>query len=130
VSKRRHRILVVDDNPGMRTILLDVLQGSGYEPEAVGNGLGALHRLKLGGWELVLTDLQMPGLDGLALIRWLKAEEDPTPVILLTASAAHLACDEARALGARCLHKPFETDTLLAAVGEALGGGSGDGLPS
>lgn len=117
-----YRILVVDDNPGVRNVLLDVLQGSGYEPEAVADGLGAVHCLKLGRWDLVLTDLQMPGLDGLALIRWLKAKGDPTPVILLTGSTAHLACDEARALGAGCLHKPFEIDALLAAVGEALGG--------
>ena len=122
MSERRNRILVVDDDPEFREVLLDILRGSGYRPEGVADGLEAVDRLKASGWDLVLTDLKMPRLNGLALIRSLKEEGEQTPVILVTGSTDHLACAEARGLGARCLHKPFEIDNLLAAAGEAIEG--------
>ena len=129
MNERSHRILVVDDNPEVREFLLETLREGGYQSEGVADGLEAIDRLKAGGWELVLTDLQMPGLDGLALIRWLKENADQTPVILVTGSTDHPACAEAQAQGARCLHKPFQVDALLEAVGEVLGSSGGGNEP-
>lgn len=122
MSQRSERILVVDGDAKLRGLLMDALRGGGYQADGVVDGLEAVNRLKAGGWDLVLTDLQMPGLDGLALIRWMKQEGDQTPVILVTGSADHPACAEARTLGAKCVHKPFRIESLLAAVGEALSG--------
>lgn len=63
------RILVVDDDPRVRETLLRGLRNHGYRAEGAENGLQALHHLQHGEFDVVVTDLQMPRLDGLALLR-------------------------------------------------------------
>ena len=82
-------ILVVEDNPLNRELVVDLLEGAGYTVLQADEGVGLLERVKAGQPGLILLDLQLPGLDGVTLARQLKA--DPAtreiPVLAMTAYA-------------------------------------------
>jgi two-component system response regulator FlrC len=114
-------ILVVEDDPALREALVDTLELSGYAVHAAGDGEQALAWLEgvhAGGDPgLVLTDVQMPGMDGHVLLRTLKAHWPELPVLLMTAYGQFdLAVQAMREGAADYLPKPFEPDRLLAAV--------------
>jgi len=114
-------VLVVEDDPALREALTDTLEMAGYRALSAANAEQALAWLDKGAVEgkpgLVLTDVQMPGMDGHALLRALKARHPEIPVILMT---AHGQIDRAvqamRDGAADYLPKPFEPDKLLATV--------------
>ncbi len=115
-------ILIVDDNRDMRTYLRRLL-GAHYQVETVPDGLVALERIQSGTFDLVLSDVMMPGLDGLGLVAKLRSDENTRtlPVILLSARAG----EEARVEGAESgaddyLVKPFSARELLARVSGLL----------
>jgi len=113
------RILIADDNADMREYLRRLLAPSGYEVEAVADGLSALGAARQRKPELVLADVMMPGLDGFGLLQALRA--DPTlggvPVIMLSARAGEEARIEGLHAGADdYLIKPFSARELLARV--------------
>jgi PAS domain S-box-containing protein len=111
------RILVVDDNADMREYVRRIL--SGYEVEAVADGLAALRVARQRTPDLVLTDVMMPGLDGVGLLRELRADAQlgGVPVILLSARAGEEARIEGMHAGADdYLIKPFSARELLARV--------------
>ncbi|QRK08422.1 response regulator [Archangium violaceum] len=110
MGRRGGRVLLVDDNEGMRSYLRSLLEEAGYTVEAVADGTRALEAIRLRRPELVLSDVMMPGLDGFALISELKADPRTasTPVILLSARAGEEATVEGLAAGAYdYLVKPF-----------------------
>ena len=116
------RILVVEDEPDIRTLLADVLRSEGYPVLTAGDGLQALEQLRTTGADLVILDLRMPGVDGWAVLRERNHEVSwrSVPVIVLSASRAE-ALREARQLGATaCLAKPFDLDELLVLVRRTL----------
>ncbi len=114
------RILVVDDDEGVRYTLRGVLEDEGYEVEEAVDGEDALSRVGEG-FHLVLTDLRMPRRDGLSLLSALQARPQPPRVILLTAHGSERAAVEAMKHGAYdYFKKPFETDELLAVVARAV----------
>lgn len=78
------RILVVDDDPGMREMVLHVLRKRGWQAEGAADGLQALARLQHAAYDVVITDLQMPHLDGVALLREIRRREGAPPVIIQT----------------------------------------------
>lgn len=78
------RVLVVDDDPELRQIVVCALQNRGYQAEGAEDGLQALARLQQGSFDMVVTDFQMPRLDGLALLREVRRLEPPLPVVILT----------------------------------------------
>ena len=69
---RSPRILVVDDEPFVAQLLVETLVGDGYEVDTAANGLLALEQIKRHSYDLILSDLRMPDLDGLALYRQLE----------------------------------------------------------
>jgi DNA-binding NtrC family response regulator len=81
VSKR---ILVVDDQESMREMLADLLDMMGLESHTVGSGEEALRELDAGGIDLVITDLNMPQMDGMELMKQVKARHPGMPVIVIT----------------------------------------------
>jgi DNA-binding NtrC family response regulator len=81
----RPRILVVDDHDGMRVLLAVMLQRSGYDPVTVGSADEALDELEAGPYDAVLSDEQMPGGNGLDLLRRLRARGDRIPFVLMSA---------------------------------------------
>ncbi|MEQ8894869.1 MAG: response regulator, partial [Sandaracinaceae bacterium] len=114
------RILVVDDDEGVRYTLRGVLEDEGYEVEEAVDGEDALSRVGEG-FHLVLTDLRMPRRDGLSLLSALQTRPQPPRVILLTAHGSERAAVEAMKHGAYdYFKKPFETDELLAVVARAV----------
>jgi len=78
------RILVVDDDPAVRGAVLRGLGDLGYRVEAAEDGLQALHRLQHADFDVVVTDLHMPRLDGLALLREIRKRGYPQSVVIQT----------------------------------------------
>lgn len=115
------RILVVDDKASMRKMLTGALGAQGHEVRAVAGGSEALMAVKRQGAALVLTDLRMPGLDGLELTRELRRVAPETAVIVMTAYGSVDTAVEAMRLGAaNFLTKPFSLDALKVMVDKAL----------
>ena len=80
----RRKILVVDDQESMRSLLKDMLEVIGYEITLADGGEEALRLMQAGQFDLVLTDLNMPGMDGTALLRAIKANYAEMPVVVIT----------------------------------------------
>lgn len=116
------RILVVDDCPEMAEMVADALSERGYDAVAISSSREAMHRLRTERFDALVTDLRMPEVDGLALMR-ASLELDPSrPVILMT---AHSTLDTAvQASGGGAYHyltKPFRLDALTRLIEQALG---------
>jgi DNA-binding NtrC family response regulator len=115
------RVLVADDDPGLRYTLREILESEGLAVEEAANGADALARFETRPAPLVVTDLRMPGLDGMALLRALMARPHPPRVVLITAHGSERQAVEAMKAGAHdYFRKPFEPDELLAVVRRAL----------
>ncbi len=78
------RILVVDDDPAVREVTIHTLRDHGWQAEGAVDGLEALSRLQHREFDAVVTDLQMPRVDGLALLREVRRMEHPLPVVVQT----------------------------------------------
>ncbi|TGD86527.1 response regulator [Mycolicibacterium sp. CH28] len=113
------RVLVADDNADMREYLIRLLRGAGYQVDAVTDGRNALDRIRTELPDLVVSDVMMPRLDGLALVAALRADPRTVgvPVLLLSARAGQEASIEGLHAGADdYLVKPFAAAELLARV--------------
>lgn len=121
MSRRKQMLLVVEDDPALREALVDTLELAGYQVEAAQDAesaLGVLARTMPG---LILSDVQMPGMDGHALLRAVKAKHPGLPVVLMTAyGQIEKAVEAMREGAADYLPKPFEQDRLLAMVARYL----------
>ncbi|MEU9593937.1 SpoIIE family protein phosphatase [Streptomyces sp. NPDC048193] len=113
------RILLADDNADMRGYLTRLLHGVGYRVDTVDDGLAALRAVRADAPDLVISDVMMPGLDGLALVSTLRSDPRTAsvPVLLLSARAGQEASIEGLRAGADdYLVKPFAAAELLARV--------------
>ncbi|MEU5754059.1 SpoIIE family protein phosphatase [Streptomyces sp. NPDC047829] len=113
------RVLVADDNADMREYLTRLLDGAGYEVDTVEDGLAALEAVRADAPDLVISDVMMPGLDGLGLVAALRTDPRTVsvPVVLLSARAGQEASIEGLQAGADdYLVKPFAAAELLARV--------------
>jgi two-component system response regulator PilR (NtrC family)/two-component system response regulator HydG len=114
-------LLVVEDDRAMRTLLVETLSEEGFQVEAAANGAEAVARARQGGLAVVVTDLNMPELSGLDLLRELRAGDEPPHVITITAFGSIDTAIRAMKLGAfDYLTKPFELEELVLAVDKAL----------
>lgn len=117
------RILIVDDEESVAFFLSENLSGleAGYEVETALSGPEALARMAPRPFDLLITDLRMPGMDGLGLIKRVRALHPDTRLILMTAFGDPQVEATAYRLGAcRYITKPFSVDALMAAVRTAL----------
>ncbi|MEO6950449.1 MAG: sigma-54 dependent transcriptional regulator, partial [Polyangia bacterium] len=116
------QILVVDDEPGLRSFLAEVLTGDGHQVTSAKDGLEAAQLVDKKQFALVVSDLKMPGLDGMGLLRKLKAEQPEVEVVLLTAHGDIGTAVEAMRLGAfDFLQKPLaDPDQLSLLCARAL----------
>ncbi len=108
-------ILVVDDNPTNLKLACDVLACEGYTMLRAGNALEALELLKHTLPDLILMDIQMPGMDGLTLTPLLKGNADYRHIRIVALTSFAMRGDEAKALAAGCdgyITKPIETRKL------------------
>lgn len=114
-------ILVVDDEPSMRTTLSILLRREGYQVSQAGDGAEALEMVAQGGYDMVLTDLRMEGVDGMELLRQVKAANPQAEVLIFTAYGTVASAVEAMKLGAYdYIGKPFDEEELLLKVARAL----------
>lgn len=122
IHLRMARILVVDDEPDLRETIRRVLSRLGHQVEAVANGAEALRAFEAAPAELVITDLMMPGVDGLAVTAGVRELDPLVPVVLITAFATVETAVSALRSGAwDYLAKPFAPDALRVVVDRALG---------
>ena len=111
----RDRVLVVDDDPPLRRMLARTLAAEGYEVTVAGDGGGALAEAERTAPDVIVLDVAMPGLDGLAVCRRLRGKGLPTPILMLTARDA--VPDRVAGLEAGAddyLVKPFAVQELIA----------------
>jgi len=114
------RILVIDNEPQIRRVMRTILILEGFDVDDAKSGNEALDYLRSGEYDLVLLDIDMPGMTGFETCRAIRALSD-MPIIMLTARSAEK--DKAEALDAGAddyITKPFSTPELLARVGAAL----------
>ncbi len=115
------RILIVDDEDGMRRLLSRVLTREGYETSAVANGTEALRLVASERFDLVVTDIKMPEMDGLQLLAELKEYEPSLPIIVITAYGTIENAVQALRSGAYdYIAKPFENDEIKLTVAKAF----------
>ncbi len=114
------RILIADDEPLMRSVTVEILRLSGYETISAENGRQALEVLKSQPLELVITDVMMPEMNGLELLRRIREEINPTlPVIIVSGSLLQpaRALEDAFTLA---LEKPYDFNVLLESVHQMI----------
>lgn len=114
-------IMVIDDQPGIRRLLAEVLQEDGYNVTIAANGYEALQKVKEIMPQLILMDMKMPGMDGLETFRELKKIGKAQRVIMMTAYGELELVKEAMSLGAyKYITKPFDINVIKTIVAEAL----------
>jgi excisionase family DNA binding protein len=119
----RRRLLLVDDDEGTRILLTRMLERQ-YDVETAVDGAGALDALRRAGanYDLMISDLNMPGMDGLALIREVKGFRPELPIIIITGySTEKSAIDAVNLRVAGYLTKPLKDTQVLEAAARALG---------
>ena len=120
------RILVADDDTTVRAVVADYLAAAGYESVVRGDGPGVLERVLAGDIDLVVLDLMMPGMDGLEVLRRMRAAELDIPVIILTAKDGESDRILGLELGADdYLTKPFSPRELVLRIEAILRRGTG-----
>jgi two-component system response regulator FlrC len=113
------RILVVDDEDGVREFLAEALEGAGHEVLQAAGGVAALERLASANVQLVITDLKMPGMDGMELVRHVRADHPDVEIVVLTAHATVDSAVEGMKLGVfDYLQKPLSGPAELRLLAE------------
>jgi DNA-binding NtrC family response regulator len=117
----RASILIVEDDAAMREMLREALEDDGYAVETAVNGRAGVERVRKGGIDLVVSDVKMPEIDGLDMLREIKAVTPSPHVITITAFGSIDTAIRAVKLGAfDYITKPFEVDQLILSVEKAL----------
>lgn len=115
------RILVVEDDTDLRNALLDSLTTLGYEATAEPSAIDAREELERGQFDLVLTDVRMPGQSGIELCQYISGDRPGTPAVVMTAFGDAVAAVEALRAGAvDFITKPFDMSRLAEVVARAL----------
>lgn len=117
-------ILTVDDSASMRQMVAFTLKGAGYQVLEASDGVEALHKAQSTKVDLIITDLNMPNKDGIALIRELRAlpAYKFTPILMLTTESGDNKKQAGKAAGATgWIVKPFNPEQLLKTVTKVLG---------
>jgi two-component system, chemotaxis family, chemotaxis protein CheY len=120
----KKKILTVDDSPSMRQMVKLTLAGAGYDVSEAGSGMDALTLCKGTTLDLVVTDLNMPGMNGMQFIRELRKlpAYRGVPILFLTTESDAEMKKEAKAAGATgWITKPFQQDQLIGLIKKVLG---------
>ncbi|MEK3884122.1 response regulator [Paenibacillus sp. PL2-23] len=124
----KKKVLIVDDQNGIRVLLLEVFSSEGYNTFQAANGKIALEIVKRESPDLVLLDMKIPGMDGLEILKHIKAIDSSIKVIMMTAYGELDMIKEATDHGA-LMHftKPFDIDEMRMEVNKQLQGGTSPG---
>lgn len=111
------KILVVDDEESVRIILKQMLEQGGYSAEVASDGAEALDKLKADNYHMIITDINMPGMDGVELLKKSKELFPKLPVIFVTGFGKDKIILQAMKLGlSNYIEKPFKMDDVLKIV--------------
>jgi two-component system, response regulator, stage 0 sporulation protein F len=117
ISHMNEKILIVDDQFGIRILLNEVLQKEGYQTFQAANGVQALEIVDKHSPDLVLLDMKIPGMDGIEILKRMKKKDQDIRVIIMTAYGELDMIQEAKDLGALThFAKPFDIDDIRQAV--------------
>lgn len=118
----KNKILVVDDEEALRTVLSTELEGEGYQVSTAGDGEEAMKILGSQQFHLILLDIKMPNVDGFEVLKFVKQHQPSTKVIMLTGFADLKNAIESKKLGAEdFVSKPYDLVDLLTTVERVLG---------
>ena len=120
MQKPKVTILVVEDNATMRDLLVDTLDAIGYHPTGASDGSEALQKLKEQKFDLIITDIMMPGIDGVALLKKVRKEYPHLPVLFITGVATPEVVERASPDG--FLAKPFRISHIEELIEDTLKG--------
>lgn len=117
----KKKVLIVDDQNGIRVLLMEVFSSEGYSTYQASNGKIALSIVREESPDIVLLDMKIPGMDGLEILKQIKKMEPQMKVIMMTAYGELDMIKEATDLGA-IMHftKPFDIDEMRVAVNMTL----------
>jgi Response regulator containing CheY-like receiver, AAA-type ATPase, and DNA-binding domains len=123
MAAKRPLVLVIDDQPGIRRLLMEVLQEEGYEVLEAANGYDGLQKARDSHPALILMDMKMPGMDGIETLRELRRLGIGDKVIMMTAYGELDLVNEAKEIGAAgYITKPFDIVALCDMIGENIAG--------
>ncbi|OGB94809.1 MAG: sigma-54-dependent Fis family transcriptional regulator [candidate division NC10 bacterium RIFCSPLOWO2_12_FULL_66_18] len=121
MPEQRHTVLVVEDDPEMLALVCEHLESEGYTAVGMGRGAEAITRVRAEGFDVVLTDLRMPDVDGMEVLRAAREAQRDVPVILVTAFGSIETAIQAIRQGAYdYVTKPFALEEISLLVGKAL----------
>ncbi len=117
----KNRVLVVDDEPGMRDFLEIMLRKDGYEVDTASDGAEAIDRIEQKMFDLAVVDIQMPVMNGIDVLQKINEKSPETTVIMITAYASHETAIDAMKLGAYdYITKPFKIDEIKLVIKKSL----------
>ena len=119
MNRDQTRVLVIDDEPSVRKVLRDILATFGFQTDAVADGPAGIEQFRQHGYDVVITDLLMPGMTGVEVAAKLRDLDPKVGLILLTGSSSPAVSAEAKRDRLGLLHKPVSPDQLVAAVDRA-----------
>jgi DNA-binding NtrC family response regulator len=117
----KNRVLIIEDDKRLREVLKKILGREGFDVEVMGDGSGGLTKIKQDFFDVALTDLKMPGMDGIEVLKTIKKISPKTYVIIMTAYGTIDSAVEAVKSGAfDYITKPFKTEEILILIKKAL----------
>ena len=115
--KRSITVLVIDDDERVRTLLRDILRFAGYGVIEASDGKSGVRYLEKGGFDMVLTDLGMPEMNGWEVVKMIKKETPQIPVVLITGWGTNLDEEKVKESGVDgIIGKPFQVNEVIEAV--------------
>lgn len=109
----------MDDDPSMHRLVQLFLRNSNIEIETASAGRIALHKLQTVVYDVIISDMQMPEMDGLTLIKHVRARGIETPIVVISAYGFDSTSEDALAVGAnKILQKPFQSQDLVETINE------------
>ena len=120
-SMTKHKILVVDDQPGIRLLLTEIFTHKGYEVNTAKTGREALDKINARSFDLVILDYKLPILDGLEVIKQLEQQDCTIPLILMSGLTEHLSKQRKESrLIKKIVSKPFDVQKMSTLVQSML----------
>ena len=117
----RKRILVVDDEAIVRISCKRTLEPEGFDVDIASDGYEAIELIKNKAYDIIITDLKMPKMDGLEVLSWIKKNSPSSRVIVITGFSTPEIAEKSISAGAdKYLEKPFTPETLISVVKDLL----------
>ncbi len=114
-----NRVLIVDDDPGIRETISQIIEELGYAPDTASDGLEALAMLDTGSYLCIFTDIMMPKMTGIELIKKIKARDVSLPIIVITGYASlEIAIDAMKCGASDFISKPFKVSQIQLVLGK------------